>query len=74
MLAFPSMMNFPFLKKLWIHIVGFCQIQLNYMDKHYQAGIDGLKYAAEKDISLVIMEPIKGGRLANAPEDILKFE
>ena len=51
----------------------FCQIQLNYMDKHYQAGIVGLKYAAEKDISLVIMEPIKGGRLANAPEDILEI-
>ncbi|HZJ98435.1 MAG TPA: aldo/keto reductase [Tissierellaceae bacterium] len=48
----------------------FCQIQLNYMDRQYQAGIDGLKYAAKKDISVVIMEPIKGGKLATAPEDI----
>ncbi len=51
----------------------FCQIQLNYMDRHYQAGIEGMKYVADKNISLVIMEPIKGGKLSNASEEIAKI-
>lgn len=51
----------------------FCQIQLNYMDANEQAGLKGYKLAAEKQVPLVIMEPVKGGSLAAFPEDITEM-
>ena len=52
----------------------FCQVQYNYLDEHAQAGVEGVKRAAEKNVPVIIMEPLRGGKLVNMlPETAKKI-
>ena len=48
----------------------FCQLQLNYMDTDVQAGLKGYELAKAKGVRVMVMEPVKGGALANPPADV----
>ena len=52
----------------------FCQVQYNYLDEHSQAGRRGVEYAYSKGIPVIIMEPLRGGKLVDMlPEKAKKI-
>ena len=62
-----------FLKILNVYDWDFCQIQYNYLDEHTQAGRKGLEAAEKKGIPVIIMEPLRGGKLVNLPDKAKKL-
>jgi predicted aldo/keto reductase-like oxidoreductase len=47
----------------------FCQFQFSYVDVDHDPGVSGIKYAAEKGLGVVIMEPLRWGRLTKEPPE-----
>lgn len=47
----------------------FCQIMLNYLDTHYQAGMNGYRLAVERGLGVIAMEPLRGGKLVQLVPD-----
>ncbi len=62
-----------FMEIIQAHPWDMTLIQMNYMDEFEQATLKGLEFAGELGIPVVIMEPLKGGLLATAPEDIAEI-
>lgn len=48
----------------------FCQLQINYMDWHFQHADEKVKICNEYHIPIWVMEPLRGGRLSAFPEPV----
>jgi predicted aldo/keto reductase-like oxidoreductase len=52
----------------------FCLIHLNYVDDQFQAGLEGMEYAHKKGLAVMVMEPLRGGKLANnVPPEVVSI-
>ena len=50
-----------------------CQVQMNFLDDKSQATLEGIREAGRRGVGVVVMEPLRGGLLANPPQDIVDF-
>lgn len=51
----------------------FCQLQVNYMDWHFQNSKEKVELVQKYGIPVWVMEPVRGGKLASAPEKMAEI-
>ena len=62
-----------FIKILNDYDWAMCQVQMNFLDDKSQATLEGIREAGRRGVGVVVMEPLRGGLLANPPQDIVDF-
>ena len=62
-----------FMKILDDYDWAMCQVQMNFLDDKDQATVEGIREAGRRGVGVVAMEPLRGGLLANPPQDIVDF-
>ncbi|MBQ7703420.1 MAG: aldo/keto reductase [Firmicutes bacterium] len=73
-LGFSSHADLPCLKKIldkYAHLMDFCQLQLNYFDWTVQKGKEKYDLVKSYGLPVIVMEPVRGGKLAKLPEDVM---
>lgn len=75
-LGFSAHGNIDIIKKFlnaYGEYMEFCQLQINYMDWHFQSADEKVKLLNDAGIPIWVMEPVRGGKLATA-SDRMKTE
>ena len=73
-LGFSSHADLPCLKEIldkYADEMEFCQLQLNYFDWTVQKGKEKVDLVKSYGLPIVVMEPVRGGKLAKLPEETM---
>lgn len=73
-LGFSSHADLPVLKEIldkYADMMDFCQLQLNYFDWTVQKGKEKVELVKEYGLPIIVMEPVRGGKLAKLPDEYM---
>ena len=73
-LGFSSHADLPVLKEIldkYADMMDFCPLQLNYFDWTVQKGKEKVELVKEYGLPIIVMEPVRGGKLAKLPDEYM---